>query len=167
MTERRLSFPSETDREISMAKTSMNNMKPKKQNSKGLTIYQAEKTVLLRVLFIVLFDIIASFLFDYIVTAPGSVEFKFYMEVRPVLLWVSIALFVLSIGYIVLAKVKKLDVSRHVITPEMLAAMSFIFMAAILLYNTFRLTPFLFYTMMIIVSILAVIYYIYTMLFYR
>jgi len=149
-----------------MAKTSMNNMKSGKGNKNGLTNYQAEKIVLIRVLFIVLFDIIASFLFDYIVNAPGSVEFSFYMDVRPVLIWVSIALFVLSLGYVVLSKVKKFNVARHVITPEMLAAMTFIFMAAILLYNTFRLTPFLFYTMMIVVSILAVIYYIYTMLFY-
>lgn len=155
-----------TDRIINMAKTNITNTKSEKKNCSGLPRALAEKVVTLRVLLLVIFDIAASFLFDYIIHASGPVELNFYNNIRPVLVWVSVALFLLAAAYVIVAKVTKLNTAKHIITPEMIAAMTFIFMAAIVLYNNFRLTPILFYTMMVVISILAAIYYIYTMLFY-
>ena len=146
-----------------MAKT---NFKKMNTAGNGLTRSQAEFIVTIRVLLLVIFDIAASFWFDYIINAPGNVELAFYRNVRPTLLWVTIGLFVLSLAYFVVAKFTKMNTSKHIITPEMISAMTFICMAAIVLYNNFRLTPVLFYTMVVIISILAAIYYIYTMLFY-
>ncbi len=146
-----------------MGKTNVNK---EKATVNGLTRSQAEIIVTLRVILLVIFDIAVSFWFDYIINAPGSVELEFYRSIRPVLVWVTVALFALSVIYFVVAKAVKLNTSKHVITPEMIAAMTFICMSAVVLYNNFRLTPILFYTMMVVISILAAIYYIYTMLFY-
>lgn len=142
--------------------------KTNQKTENGLTRSQAETVVTLRVLLLVIFDIAVSFCFDYIINAPStsSIELNFYMNWRPTLIWVFAALFVLSVAYFVIAKVVKLNTSKHIVTPEMLTAMTFICTAGIVLYNNFRLTPFLFYTMMVVISILAAIYYIYTMLFY-
>ncbi len=152
-----------TDRIIKMAKTNFNNVK---NNEVVLTKSKAELIVTVRVILLVIFDIAVSFWFDSIVNAPGQVEYDFYMNTRPTLVWVFGALFVLSAAYAVVAKLIKLKTVKHYVTPEMLVAMSFICASANVLYNNFRLTPVLFYTMMVVISILAAIYYIYTMLFY-
>lgn len=146
-----------------MVKTNSNKMN---NTSNGLTRAKAELIVTARVLLLVVFDIAVSFWFDYIINAPGEVELAFYKNVRPTLLWVTVALFVLSVIYFAVAKLVKMNTVKHIVTPEMLAAMTFICAAAVVLYNNFRLTPVLFYTMMVVISILAAIYYIYTMLFY-
>jgi len=144
----------------------MTNNKKTGGKKKGYGRKDVSRVVTIRVLILVLFNIVLGSLFDYITHAGNNQELTFYTEVRPVLMWVSIALFVLSAAYVAIAKVKKLDTARHPVTPEMLAAMTLILMAAVLLYNTFRLTPFLFFTMMIVISLLVAVYYIYTMLFY-
>lgn len=146
---------------ITNAKKSSNNA-----NRKGYSRSDAGRVVAIRVLILVLFNVVMGSLFDYIIHAGNNLELVFYKNVRPVLLWVSIALFALSVAYVIVAKVKKLDTSRHAVTPEMLTALTLILMASTVLYNTFRLTPFLFFTMMIVISILVAVYYIYTMLFY-
>lgn len=153
---------------MNMAKNMTNYKKSGSSNAgkKGYSRSDAGRVVTIRVLILVLFNIVMGSLFDYIIHAGNNIELVFYKDVRPVLLWVSIALFVLSAAYVIAAKVKKIDTSRHPITPEMLAALTLILMATVLLYNTFRLTPFLFFTMMIVISILVAVYYIYTMLFY-
>ncbi len=155
-----------TDRIIKMAKTNSNNIESGRHNGMGLTKAKAEQIVTVRVLLLVIFDIAVSFWFDSVVNAPGQVEYDFYMNTRPTLIWVFSALFVLSAAYAVIAKLIKLKTFKHFITPEMLVAMTFICASAVVLYNNFRLTPILFYTMMVVISILAAIYYIYTMLFY-
>ncbi len=129
--------------------------------------------VTIRVLLLVLFDIIVSFLFDYLTHARALVgdtgftaEGVFYLKVRPVLLWVFVGLFVASLAYFVVVKAKKLNTARHPVTPAMLTAMTFILAAGVVFYDTFRIAPVLFYTMTVIISLLAALYYIYTMLFY-
>ncbi len=152
---------------MNMAKT--NN----KHFNNGLTKKQTENVVSIRVLVLVLFDIIVSFMFDYLTHASELVgetgftaEGIFVLKVRPVLMWVFGALFAASLAYFVVAKVTKLNTSRHPVTPAMLTAMTFILTAGVVFYNTFRIAPVLFYTMTVIISLLVALYYIYTMLFY-
>lgn len=150
--------------EMNMAKnaTNKNNSVNRKANSKS----EAGKVVTIRVLVLILFDVILGSLFDYVIHAGNDLELAFYLNVRPVLLWISVALFVLSVAYVVVAKTMKINTTRRPVTPEMIAVMTLLLMAAIVLYNTFRMTPVLFFTMTIVISILAAVYYIYTMLFY-
>ncbi len=149
----------------------MNMAKNKKtvtNNSKlhNLTKGEAGRIVTFRVLIIVLFDIIIGSLFDYIIHADGNIELFFYTKVRPALMVVSIVLFALAAAYLVLARVKKLDSSRHPMTPLMIVFATLFLMLTVVLYNTFRLTPILFFTVMIVGSILIAVYYVYTMLLY-
>ncbi|MBE6598442.1 MAG: hypothetical protein E7638_03250 [Ruminococcaceae bacterium] len=152
-----------------MAKTNTN------ITNNGLTKSQAENVVTIRVLLLVLFDIAVSFLFDFFSTstktftaengATYTLELVFH-NILPVLRWVFGILFVLSLAYFVIARVKKINTSRHPVTPEMLVVFTFILTAAVVFYDMFKITPFLFYTMTVVISVLVAIYYIYTMLFY-
>ncbi len=147
--------------------------KNRNNHNNGLTKKQTENVVTIRVLLLVLFDIIVSLLFDFLTHAGelvGNTGFTaegiFVLKVRPVLMWVFVGLFAASLVYFAIAKVKKLDTTRHFVTPAMISAMTFILAAGVVFYNTFRIAPVLFYTMTVIISLLAALYYIYTMLFY-
>lgn len=150
--------------EMNMAKNVTNKKSNNSVNRNSKS--KAGKVVTLRVLVLILFDVILGSLFDYVIHAGNDLELAFYLNVRPALIWISVALFVLSVAYVVVAKTMKINTTRRPVTPEMIAVMTLILTAAVLLYNTFRMTPALFFTMMIVISILAAIYYIYTMLLY-
>lgn len=146
-----------------MGKTKSNN---KKVDGTRITRSQAETIVTIRVILLVIFDIAASFWFDYVITLPGERELAFHKNLYPTLVWVSVVLFALSVIYFVVAKFMKLKTVKYFITPEMIASMTFVCMSAMVLYDNFRVNPILLYTMMVILSVFLAIYYIYTMLFY-
>ena len=129
----------------------------------------AGKIIFWRILIIAVVDLIVASLFDYITHAPAEVEAPFFVNVRPVLNIVFWALFALSVVYFIITIVKKIDTSAHIMTPEMISAGT-LFLAVMttgVFYNMFRITPYLFYTMTVIVSVLFAVYYIYTILLYK
>lgn len=127
---------------------------------------KAGRIVFFRILIIILADVVVSTLFDF-VKAEGNREFSFVMNVLPALRIAFAALLVLSALYWVLASVKKLDTSAHIMPPEMITALSLYLTVTAVFYDRFRISPILFYTMTIIASVLFAVYYIYTILLYR
>ncbi len=130
---------------------------------------EAGKIIFWRILIIVIADLFVASAFDYLIHSPAEVEFKFYMNVRPVLCYVFWALFALSVVYFILTIVKKLDTTAHIMTPEMITALTLYLsvMTTGFFYDMFKMTPYLFYTMTIIASVLFVVYYVYTVLLYK
>jgi hypothetical protein len=59
------------------------------------------------------------------------------------------------------------DTSAHIMTPEMVLGLAFFLFTTAMFYDHFRNTPFLFYTIMVIGSVLYAVYYIYTILLYK
>lgn len=130
---------------------------------------EAGKIIFWRILIIAVVDLLVASFFDYITHSPAEVEGPFYMNVRPVLNWVFWGLVALSVVYFVIVLVKKIDTSAHIMTPEMIlaATLYFAIVTTGVFYNMFRITPYLFYTMTMIVSVLFAVYYIYTILLYK
>ncbi len=133
---------------------------------KNLDKTRAGKIVALRILLIALFDLAVIVLFNF-VRGEANRELAFHAKVLPVLRIVSLVLLVAALAYWVITLIKRVDTSAHPVTPLMLVAAFAHLLATSLLYDKFRITPFLFYTMTIIVSILFVVYYVYTILLYR
>ncbi len=127
---------------------------------------EAGRIVLFRILIIILADIIVASLFDF-VKAEAMREFAFHTNVHPILKYVFGALFVLSLVYLIITLVKKIDTSAYIMTPGMISGLTLFLFLSAMLYDQFRNTPFLFYTIMIIASVLYAIYYIYTILLYK
>ena len=122
-----------------------------------------------RIVIIAALDLIVAALFHYVTHSPAEFEAPFYMNVRPVLAIVFWVLFALSVVYFIITIVKKIDTSAHIMTPEMISAAT-LYLAVVntgVFYNMFRTTPYLFYTMTMIVSVLFAVYYIYTILLYK
>ncbi|MGN1346235.1 MAG: hypothetical protein ACI4V1_05585 [Eubacteriales bacterium] len=148
-----------------MAKSNkMTNSKANKMTSLGKN--EAGRIVLFRILLIVLADLVMGSLFDF-VKAEATRELAFHLNVHPILKYAFGVLFVLSVIYFIVTLVRKVDTSTHLMTPEMLLGLTFFLFASALFYDHFRNTPFLFYTLMVIGSVLYAVYYIYTILLYR
>ncbi len=127
---------------------------------------KAGRIVLFRVLIIILTDIIVSTLFDF-VKADAAREYAFHMNVHTPLKFVTAVLLVLAAVYFVITLVKKIDTSAHFMTPAMITAAALYLFVTTMFYEQFRTTPFLFYTMTVIASVLFAVYYIYTILLYK
>ena len=150
---------------MNMAKSDkMVNKSANKMNTLGKM--EAGRIVLFRILIIVLADIIVGSLFDF-VKSDAMRELAFHLNVHPVLKAVFGAVLALAAVYFVAMLVKKVDTSAHIMTPEMVLGLAlFLFMTA-MFYDHFRNTPFLFYTIMVIGSVLYAVYYIYTIMLYK
>lgn len=127
---------------------------------------EAGRIVLFRLLIIVLADIIVGSLFDF-VKAEATRELAFHMNVHPVLKVVFGVVLALAAVYFVVMLVKKVDTSAHIMTPEMVLGLALFLFTTAMFYDHFRNTPFLFYTIMVIGSVLYAVYYIYTILLYK
>jgi hypothetical protein len=143
-------------KEISSVKNNMMSMK------KG----KAARIVFVRLLIIALVDIVVSSLFDF-VGGEAMREYKFHCNVHTPLKYVFGVLLVLSIAFLVYTIVKKIDTSAWLMTPMMITAVALYLFVTAMLYDRFRTTPYLFYTMTIVVSVLFAVYYIYTILMYK
>ena len=127
---------------------------------------EAGRIVLFRLLIIVLADIIVGSLFDF-VKAEATRELAFHMNVHSVLKVVFGVVLALAAVYFVVMLVKKVDTSAHIMTPEMVLGLALFLFTTAMFYDHFRNTPFLFYTIMVIGSVLYAVYYIYTILLYK
>lgn len=133
---------------------------------KTLGKMEAGRIVLFRILIIVLADIIVGSLFDF-VKAEAMRELAFHMNVHPVLKVVFSAVLALAAVYFAVMLVKKVDTSVHIMTPEMVLGLAVFLFTTVMFYDQFRNTPFLFYTIMVIGSVLYAVYYIYTIMLYK
>jgi len=150
---------------MNMAKSDkMINKNANKMNTLGKM--EAGRIVLFRILIIVLADIITGSLFDF-VKAEATRELAFHLNVHPVLKVVFSVVFALAAIYFVVMLVKKVDTSAHIMTPEMVLGLAFFLFTSAMFYDHFRNTPFLFYTIMVIGSVLYAVYYIYTIMLYK
>ena len=70
-----------------------------------------------------------------------------------------------SLVYLVLANVKKLDISRHPVTPAMLLCVSLFCLAACLLYKS--VLPSAIIIASVTATVLFLVYYLYMQIFYR
>lgn len=127
---------------------------------------KAGRIVLFRILIIILTDIIVATLFDF-VKSDAAREYAFHINVHTPLKYVSAVILVLAAVYFVITLVKKIDTSAHYMTPAMAAAVAVYLFLTVIFYEQFRTTPFLFYTMTVIASVLFAVYYIYTILLYK
>lgn len=127
---------------------------------------KAGRIVFVRILIIVLVDLIVSSLFDF-VGGEATRELEFHRHIHTPLKYAFGVLLVLAVVYFVYTLVKKIDTSTWMMTPAMVTAVALYLFVTAMLYENFRTTPFLFYTMTVVVSVLFAIYYIYTILFYK
>jgi len=127
---------------------------------------KAKQIVTIRILIIIFADILVCSLFDFV---RGDImrELYFHNNVHPVLMYVFGALLVLSAAYFAVTLIKKIDTSAHIMTPLMVVALCLYLFVSVLFYDQFRMTPFLFYTMTVIASVLFAVYYVYTIIFYK
>ncbi len=153
-------------REMNMAKSAKNTSLNYENKMMSLGIDKAKQIVTIRVLIILFVDILVCSLFDFV---RGNMmrELAFHFNVQPVLLYVFGAALLLSIAYFVLTLVKKIDTSAYFMTPLMILAVCLYLFISVLFYDQFRMTPFLFYTVTVIGSVLFVVYYVYNIIFYK
>lgn len=127
---------------------------------------KAGRIVSIRLLVILLTDIIVASLFEF-VRGEGMREFSFYTNTLPTLRYVFIGLFALALAYYVITLVKKIDTSAHYVTPLMIVAGTFYLAGTAMFYDRLRISPILFYTVTVIVSVLFAVYYVYTVILYK
>ncbi len=148
---------------ILMAKSNTSN---KSNKMESLNKGKAGRIVLVRVLIIVLVDVIVATLFDFI-NSEAQREYDFHFIFKTPLTYIFAALLVVGIVFVALTKMKKIDTSAWVMTPVMASVVSLYLFVTTLFFDNFVTTPFLFYTMTVVVSVLFAIYYIYTILLYK
>lgn len=148
-----------------MAKNKTKKKAPAQTNRMGLTKAETGRIVTVRLLIAVLFDLVLATLFDYVVHS-GEMELTFHNSVQMPLVYASVALFVLSLAYVVFARVKKINTARHALPPEQIAALTFLLAVTLVFYDKFRIHPPTFFVLMIVETLLLAVYYIYTMLLY-
>lgn len=151
---------------MNMAKTSKVNEAIAGNKMASLSKNEAGRIVLFRILIIILADIIVGSLFDY-VKGEANRELFFHQSILPVLQIAFGVVLGLSVVYLILSLVKKIDTSAHYMTPAMITALSLYLFVTVMFYDRFRGVPFLFYTMTVIASVLFAVYYIYTILLYK
>ncbi len=127
---------------------------------------KAGRIVFIRILIIILVDIIVASLFDF-VGAEAEREYFFHFNIHTPLKYTFGVCFAAAVVFFVCSIVKKIDTSTWYMTPVMTAAVTLYLFVTVMLYENFRTTPFLFYTMTVIVSVLFAVYYIYTILMYK
>lgn len=127
---------------------------------------KAGQIVLFRILIIILTDIIVATLFDF-VKSDAAREYMFHMNIHTPLKYVSTVILILAFVYLIVTILKKIDTSAYYMTPAMVAAAAVYLFLTVIFYEQFRTTPFLFYTMTVIASVLFAVYYIYTILLYK
>lgn len=137
-----------------------------KNNMTSLNKGKAGRIVFVRILIIALVDIIVSSLFDF-VGGEAMRELEFHRHVHTPLKYAFGVLLVLAVAFLVYTLVKKIDTSAWFMTPVMITAVSLYLFVTAMLYERFRTTPFLFYTMTVVVSVLFAVYYIYTVIMYK
>ena len=147
-----------------MAKTKKN--LPLNRKIASMNKGEVSALIFTRILIIFAVDVIIAYLFDF-VKNDAEREFFFHMNVNTPLKYVFGGLLVLSLVYLAITFIKKIDTSAHVRTPGMITALSFFLFVSAMFYDKFRNTSYLFYTIMIIGSVLFILYYIYTLLLYR
>ena len=151
---------------MNMAKTSKVNEAIAGNKMASLSKNEAGRIVLFRILIIILADIIVGSLFDY-VKGEANRDLFFHQSILPVLQIAFGVVLGLSVVYLILSLVKKIDTSAHYMTPAMITALSLYLFVTVMFYDRFRGVPFLFYTMTVIASVLFAVYYIYTILLYK
>lgn len=149
---------------MDMAK--INNIRSADNKMKALNKGKAGRIVFVRILIIIFVDLIVSSLFDF-VGGEAMRELAFHRHVHTPLKYIFGVLLVLSVAFLVYTLVKKIDASTWYMTPVMIAAVCLYLFVTAMLYENFRTTPFLFYTMTVVVSVLFAVYYIYTILMYK
>lgn len=127
---------------------------------------KAGRIVFFRILIIILTDILVSTLFDYI-KEEAVRHYTFHTTIQTPLTIVFGVLFALSVVYLAVTLVRKIDTSAQYMTPAMISAVTLYLFATAMFFDQFATTPFLFYTMTVIVSVLFTVYYIYTILLYK
>lgn len=127
---------------------------------------KAGRIVFFRILIIIITDIIVSSMFDFI-NSEASRQFAFHMDIQTPVTIVFGILTILAAAYMVFTVVKKIDTSAWYITPAMITAVALYLLVTALFFDRFTTSPFLFYTMTVIVSVLFAVYYIYTILLYK
>ncbi|MBO5257154.1 MAG: hypothetical protein J6C42_06650, partial [Clostridia bacterium] len=108
---------------MNMAKTSKVNEAAAGNKMTSLTKNEAGRIVLFRILIIILADIIVGTLFDF-VKGEATRELFFHQNILTVLQIVFGVMLGLSVVYLVLTLVKKIDTSAHYMTPAMITALS-------------------------------------------
>lgn len=153
-------------RVMNMAKS--NNLNSGKAGNKMMTLGKAKacRIVFFRALIILLVDIVVSSLFEYIKDEANR-HYAFHTQLQTPLTIVFGVLTLAAIGYFAFTAVKKIDTSAHYMTPLMITAGSAYLLVTTLFFDQFATTPFLFYTMTVIASVLFVVYYIYTNILYK
>ena len=149
---------------MEMAK--INNIRGYNNKMKSLSKGKAGRIVFIRILIIVFVDLVVSTLFDF-VGGEAMRELTFHRHIHTPLKYVFGALLVLSVAFLIYTLIKKIDASTWYMTPVMITAVCLYLFVTAMLYENFRTTPFLFYTMTFVVSILFAVYYIYTILMYK
>ena len=158
---------------MDMANTKQLNKKRTEKSSlpkvRTLKKNQAERLVFIRSVIIIVIALAVCAFFHRMTHSPAEVESVYALQVCPVINWVFIGLFVLSGAYLVISWVTKLDTSAHFVTPAMLMAVTLCLalITNLYVYQRFKMAPYLFYTLVVIVSILFIVYNIYTILLYR
>ena len=132
----------------------------------SLSKNEAGRIVLSRILIIILADILVGILFDF-VRGEANREYFFHETLLPVLQIVFGVVLALSVCWLVVTLVKKIDTSAHCMTPAMICALALYVFVTVMFYDRFRGVPFLFYTMTVIGSVLFAVYYIYTIILYK
>lgn len=124
------------------------------------------RIVFFRILIIIVADIIVSYLFGFI-NSDASRQYAFHMDIQTPVTIVFGILTALAVAYLVVTKVKKIDTSAQYMTPVMIAAAALYLLITAVFFDSFTTSPFLFYTMTVIASVLFAVYYIYTILLYK
>ncbi len=127
---------------------------------------KAGRIVFSRVLLILIVDLIVASLFNFI-REEAMRHFAFHTQWQSPLTIAFGVLLALTVAYFIVVLVKKIDASAHYMTPAMVVAVALYLFVTTILFDQFATTPFLFYTMTIIVSVLFVVYYVYTILLYK
>ena len=92
---------------------------------------------------------------------------KFFNHVRPVLIYVFAAFVLAAAAYFIIAIVKELDTSVHVVTPFMLFAIAMSTAVVTAFYTLFMRATYLFWIGAVIVCVFFALFYIYTVLMYK
>lgn len=151
---------------MNMAKTNKFNSGVAGNKMTALDKAKVCRIVFFRALIILLVDIVVSSLFEFI-KDDGNRHYVFHTDLQ---LPLTIAFGVLTVAaavYLTVTFVKKIDTSAHYMTPLMVMASALYLFVTTVFFDQFAATPFLFYTMTVIVSVLFVVYYIYTNILYK
>lgn len=151
---------------MDMAKSKKINAASAANKMMSLDKAKAGRIVFFRVLLIILTDIIVSTLFDFI-KSEAMRHLTFHRSIQTPLTIAFGVVLVLAAIYFAVTVVKKIDTSAQYITPAMITAVALYLFVTTMFFDQFATTPFLFYTMTVIVSVLFAVYYIYTILLYK